>query len=338
MVKSPAPPKKIHKVKKTKSRKRRSASKSPTQNFREKNKNAYAPKKSKKKKKTSTTENSSSDSHSTQSSNTQYPKEVITQSNTNQQYVTTPNHYPSNFTTSNITNHTLDHQNYNHVLQQQQQNFMYDWPQHPQTYSWQQQYPENYLWQQHPYNYTHNTVLETNYKPPSKPKSSEEALSRLNIIMQKQSEEQKTEAPNLSHDEFALSQKQTFGDIYIDPNTEKTHIKMYRTPILLTKEEEQRMRRYYQTDLQENHTHKHDYANPCKAKIFRCPTPICNYHIINSHNTEYHLMQHAKQFHTQNRITYGIQYNNQTYYYEYNPDLHGQEKTNLPTTCDNQNT
>ena len=40
MVKSPAPKKNIHKVKKTKSRKRISPSKSPTQNLREKNKKA----------------------------------------------------------------------------------------------------------------------------------------------------------------------------------------------------------------------------------------------------------------------------------------------------------
>ena len=214
---------------------------------------------------------------------------------------------------------------------------MYDWAQHPQTYGW-QPYPENYVWQQHPYNYTNNTVQDNNYKPPRKPKTSQEALSRLDTIIQNQSEKQKTEAPNLSQDEFALSQKHTFGDIYIDPNTEETHIKMYRTPILLTKEEEQRMRHYYQTDLHVNHTKKHDYANPCKPKFFRCPTPICNYHIINSYNTENHLREHCNQFHTQNRITYDIQYNNQTYYYEYNPDLHCQEKTNLPTTCDNQNT
>ena len=50
MVKTPAPQKNIHKMKKTKSDKRVSPSKSPTQNSPRKNENAKPPKKSKKKK------------------------------------------------------------------------------------------------------------------------------------------------------------------------------------------------------------------------------------------------------------------------------------------------
>ena len=49
MVKTPAPQKNIHKVKKTKSHKGVSPSKSPTQKSRQKNENAKPPKKSKKK-------------------------------------------------------------------------------------------------------------------------------------------------------------------------------------------------------------------------------------------------------------------------------------------------
>ena len=133
MVKTPAPQKNIHKVKKTKSHKGVSPSKSPTQKSRQKNENAKPPKKSKKKK-TSSSESSCSDSDSTQNStHTVCPKEVITQANTNQgSLFITPNHYPSDLTTSNVTHHTLQRQQYNHMLQQQNYNH-YAGQNHPQN-------------------------------------------------------------------------------------------------------------------------------------------------------------------------------------------------------------
>ena len=362
MVKTPAPQKNIHKVKKTKSHKGVSPSKSPTQNSPRKNENAKPPKKSKKK--ISSSESSCSDSDSTQNSrHTVCPKEVITQANTNQESITTPNDYPSDLTTSNVTHHTLQPQQYNHMLQQQNYNDYvlqnhpqnYEWPQRAHFYDYRQHPQNNYhygqlpqhansygYWPPQPYNYRNNyrnnPEIQNTPKPPPKPKTSEEALSFLDTIMEKQSEKQKIEAPDLSQDEFALKQTHMFGEIYVDPNTDITYVKMCRTPLFFTVAEEQRMRNYYQTDLLNHHANTHDYANPCRRKVFRCPTAICNYRIINSENTEYHVIQHAKQFHTQNKLTYVIRYNNEDQYFEYNPDDYYQEETNLPNTCDNQNT
>ena len=204
----------------------------------------------------------------------------------------------------------------------------------------QQQNYNHYTGQNHPQNTNNNPVIRnTHKKPPQEPKTSEEALSLLDTIMKKQSEKQKKEAPNLSQDEFALKQKtHTFGKIYVDNNTHLTYVRMCRTPLFFTVAEEQRMRNYYQTDLLDHHANTHDYANPCKRKIFRCPMAVCNYRIINSENTEYHVIEHAKQFHTQNQLTYVIRYNNEDQYFEYNPDDYSQEETNLPNTCNNQNT
>ena len=357
MVKSPIQNEKIPKVKKNKSEKHISPSKSPTRNLREK-KNADEKstknKKTSQRKRTrsqstkkshqssctsSNSENSSSNSDSESNSHNLYPKEIIiNQSNAKQQSPT------------DLQPQNNSHQQYSYSQQpQKNQNYQesYPWQNNEnniqqQSYQWQlpqnshpaQYYPlpnRNFFFypnNQPPYFHPQNTYARNrnfvqypqfNNEQRKRPESSEHALCLFRNLLDKQNKQNKSEHPNLNQDDFVFNFKNNFGKIFVDPETNITHVQLIRTYCFFTEEEQTRLEQYYTTNLNKNHFAKHDYANPCKEKLFRCPAPICKYSIINTTNTTQNILEHCKLFHQQNPLSYRYRDNETYVFVEYIP-------------------
>ena len=255
----------------------------------------------------SNSENSSSDSETESQSHNLYPKEIINQPTSNQQ--SPPDLQPQN----------NEHQQYRDWEQAQnnhyQQNY-YPWHQQAQNNSFVQWAPS-----QNPYFLQNNlrNNRQFNTGPPKRPQSSYHAHCLLHGLLQKQYEKNRIEHPTLNQDDFVFNFKNNFGRIFIDPETNITHVQLFRTYCFFTVEEQTRLEQYYATNLTKNHTDTHDYANPAKDKLFRCPTPICNYSIINTSNTTKNILEHCKLFHQQNPLTYRYRDNEDYIFVEYKP-------------------
>ena len=335
MVKSPIQNEKIPKVKKNKSEKHISPSQSPTRNLREKK---NADEKSTKNRKTSkrkrsrsqstkishqssctssNSENSSSNSDTESNSHNIYPKEIIiNQSSTKQQSPT------------DLQPQNNSHQQYSYSQQAQNNDYQKSYPsQYAQNNIQQQSYPWQHRQNSHSLQYypQQNTYFcsQPDYRPkmgpPKRPQSSEEALYLFRDLLENQNKKNKIEHPNLTQDDFVFNFKNSFGKIFVDAKTNITHVHLVRTYCFFTEEEQARLQQYYATNLHNNHFNKHDYANPCKEKLFRCPTPICNYSIINTSNTSKSILEHCNLFHQQNPLSYRYTDHCYSVFVEYKP-------------------
>ena len=265
-------------------------------------------------------ENSSSDSETESQSHNSYPKEIINQPTSNQQS-------PADLQPQNNEHQ----QQYPNWEQDQNNNYPESYPWHnaqnnnqQQSFLWQQAQNNNFVqWPppQNPYFLQHQlrNNRQFNREPPKRPQSPYHAHWLLQGLLQKQYEKNRIEHPTLNQDDFVFNFKNDFGRIFIDPETNITHVQLFRTSCFFTVEEKTRLEQYYRTNLNKNHTDTHDYANPSKNKLFRCPTPICNYSIINTTNTSQNILEHCNHFHQQNPLTYRYRDNDEYIFIEYKP-------------------
>ena len=126
--------------------------------------------------------------------------------------------------------------------------------------------------------------------------------------------------PYLSQNAFVLLKPHKFGTLYLNEKTNKIHVRMYKTSLFLTTQEQRQMQTYYQ-EPNHHHSKTHNYANPSKQTILRCPSPLCNYNIINTTNITKHVYTHCLLFHKQTPLTYEYKKNHNWIQIEYQPKI-----------------
>lgn len=109
--------------------------------------------------------------------------------------------------------------------------------------------------------------------------------------------------PHLPQNAFVLLKPHRFGTLYLNEKTNKIHVRMNKTSLFLTTQEQRQMQTYYQ-EPNHHHSKTHNYANPSKHTILRCPSPLCYYNIINTTNITKHVYTHCFLFHKQTPLTY----------------------------------
>ena len=107
--------------------------------------------------------------------------------------------------------------------------------------------------------------------------------------------------------------KDSFGHMYKNATTKTTHIKIYRIPLIFTEEETKRNVHYRQINTQFGVRAKDDYIDPTSKYMYRCPSAICKYHIMNPQNIKDTILRHCEKFHRNNTLTYEYQDNTQTW-------------------------
>ena len=138
--------------------------------------------------------------------------------------------------------------------------------------------------------------------------------------------------PHLPQNAFVLLKPHRFGTLYLNEKTNKIHVRMYKTSLFLTTQEQRQMQTYYQ-EPNHHHSKTHNYANPSKQTILRCPSPLCNYNIINTTNITKHVYTHCFLFHKQTPLTYEYKKNHDWIQIEYQPKIPFPLKPNLTKTC-----
>ena len=126
--------------------------------------------------------------------------------------------------------------------------------------------------------------------------------------------------PHLPQNAFVLLKPHRFGTLYLNEKTNKIHVRMYKTSLFLTTQEQRQMQTYYQ-EPNHHHSKTHNYANPSKQTILRCPSPLCNYNIINTTNITKHVYTHCLLFHKQTPLTYEYKKNHHWIQIEYQPKI-----------------
>ena len=133
---------------------------------------------------------------------------------------------------------------------------------------------------------------------------------------------------NLPQTKFVFLNPHKFGFLYLNEMTNKIHLRMYQTPLFFTTQEQRRMETYYQ-DPNQHHSKTHDYANPTKDTMLRCPSPLCHYSIINATNISKHVYTHCFLFHRQTPLIYEYRDNLDWIQIEYQPNMPPHSKTKL---------
>ena len=126
--------------------------------------------------------------------------------------------------------------------------------------------------------------------------------------------------PHLPQNAFVLLKPHKFGTLYLNEKTNKIHVRMYKTSLFLTTQEQRQMQTYYQ-EPNHHHSKTHNYANPSKHTILRCPSPLCNYNIINTTNITKHVYTHCFLFHKQTPLIYEYRDNHDWIQIEYQPNI-----------------
>ena len=153
--------------------------------------------------------------------------------------------------------------------------------------------------------------------------TSENALKYLRNNITKQQTLHSTiykKLKNLPQTKFVFLKPHKFGFLYLNEMTNKIHLRMYKTPLFFTTQEQRRMETYYQ-DPNHHHSKTHDYANPTKDTMLRCPSPLCHYSIINTTNISKHVYTHCFLFHRQTPLIYEYQDNIDWIQIEYQPNM-----------------
>ena len=97
----------------------------------------------------------------------------------------------------------------------------------------------------------------------------------------------------------------TFGTIQKVPNSNTpiltiSQIKLYKIALQLTPSELNRNQHYHNNS---GHA-QHNYINPNSQHMYRCPSGICQYQILNPQNIRTSILQHCENFHKNNILTY----------------------------------
>ena len=97
----------------------------------------------------------------------------------------------------------------------------------------------------------------------------------------------------------------TFGTLQKDPNSNApiltlSQIKLFNIAQQLTPRENTRNQRYHNNS---DHA-QHNYVNPNSQHMYRCPTAICQYQILNPQNIRTSILQHCENYHKNNILKY----------------------------------
>ena len=125
---------------------------------------------------------------------------------------------------------------------------------------------------------------------------------------------------NLDQTSFALRTPQKFGFLYLNEKNNKVHIRMHQIVPNFTTQEEYQTKLYYDTDHTYHHFNTHNYVNPTKETLYRCPSPLCHHDIINTTNIRKHVNSHCSIFHKQTPLIYEYEENNELVKIEYKPN------------------
>ena len=97
----------------------------------------------------------------------------------------------------------------------------------------------------------------------------------------------------------------TFGTIQKDPNSNApiltlSQIRLYNFTQQLTPREHNRNQHYHNNS---DHA-QHNYINPNSQHMYRCPSGICQYQILNPQNIRTSILQHCENYHKNNILRY----------------------------------
>ena len=139
--------------------------------------------------------------------------------------------------------------------------------------------------------------------------------------LEKKISEQTTDSKkcNLDQNSFALRTPQKFGSLYLNEKNNKVHIRMHQILPTFTTQEQLLTKTYYSSNPKFHHFNTHNYVDPTKETIYRCPSPLCFHSIINATNIDSHVKAHCSYFHRQTPLIYEYKENDEWIEIEYKP-------------------
>ena len=103
---------------------------------------------------------------------------------------------------------------------------------------------------------------------------------------------------------FYRNVTKTFGTVHIQPNSKIPILTIYQIPVHLTRKEHYRHQNFRNNSTQFTDHTQHNYINPKSQYMYRCPTGLCQYQILNPQNIQTSILQHCENFHKNNIMKY----------------------------------
>ena len=168
--------------------------------------------------------------------------------------------------------------------------------QHLRQYPQEHHYPNHYPQQEQNYSNPNKYINKNPRRPIPFQPNHQYPQAQHNHLYQQQN--------NLQNVRFTQDIIKTFGHISKSPNSNTPILTLYRIPVILTPSENNRNQSYYNNSTQFSGHAQHNYINPNSEYMFRRPTGICQYQILNPQNIQTSILQHCKNSHKNNILTY----------------------------------